>query len=415
MLVTLNLAVIVTTIPTYFGILFFGVVPTPEHLSYLVGFGVPLLALVWFRFCQENIEEKFKLIITTEIYMSLFSILMLAFFSKGLFISGFIWILIMPMILMLFVNAFSGIVATIVILLSIFVLYLKFYTIENFSLNLTSHDMFLYSFDMFSFVVFLGVIGYYYSKLSNFLISEVNNHRQQLIQSAKFFSLGEMASNLAHDINGPLFLIQGRIHQIHQQLSSGQADLKKCDELVEGVENSITKLTKIVKGISTFAREGKGDNMIYTSLSEIVEDSLSFCMSRIESSQIKLEKNLESEISLICHPSFVSQIILNLINNAIDALENVEDKRIQLTTYETQDEIILKISDSGPGVPKHHLTRIFEPFFTTKQLGKGTGLGLSITQGLIQVHDGYIEYVREGQLTSFVVHFPSYRESLNDQ
>ncbi|MGZ3790632.1 MAG: sensor histidine kinase, partial [Bacteriovorax sp.] len=215
-------------------------------------------------------------------------------------------------------------------------------------------------------------------------------------------------SNLAHDINNPLFTIQGKLHQMRNLLSRDQLDLERCDQIVESVEATLLKLSQIVKGISTFAREGRGDQMVSISVAELVESNLALAIDRIKNSGIELQIQIDPKAMLICYPSFISQVLLNLLNNAIDALENAPVKKIEVKAYTEKNWTYISVSDTGAGVPKDYEKKIFDPFFTTKTFGKGTGLGLSISKGLVEVHEGELLYMRVDQKTVFLVKLPSY-------
>lgn len=100
------------------------------------------------------------------------------------------------------------------------------------------------------------------------------------------------------------------------------------------------------------------------------------------------------------------QVLLNLINNAHDALENADEKWIEIKLEETENEIRLSVSDSGPGIPHELKEKIFNPFFTTKPVGKGTGMGLSISHGIVRSHHGSLEFNDKEKRTSFVNSLP---------
>lgn len=148
--------------------------------------------------------------------------------------------------------------------------------------------------------------------------------------------------------------------------------------------------------------------MVSISVKDLVEGNLALAIDRIKNSGIDLEIHIDPKAKLICYPSFISQVLLNLLNNAIDALENAAVKKILVSAYVEKNWIHIAVSDSGPGVPKEIEKKIFEPFFTTKTFGKGTGLGLSISKGLVQVHEGELLYNRDNNMTTFIVRLPSY-------
>jgi signal transduction histidine kinase len=115
---------------------------------------------------------------------------------------------------------------------------------------------------------------------------------------------------------------------------------------------------------------------------------------------------ISEDIEFYCSPVQISQVILNLLNNSIDALKDLNSKRIQIRLVVESEKIGLAISDSGVGVKKEHIPNLFTPFFTTKEIGKGTGLGLSIAKGIIDAHHGNIYYDSSCAETRFVFLLP---------
>jgi signal transduction histidine kinase len=257
-------------------------------------------------------------------------------------------------------------------------------------------------------LVFCFAQAYLFVQLNIHLQHEISKQKDIMMESAKFQSLGQMASNLAHDINNPLFTIQGKLHQIRNLFSKDQLDLEKCDQIIDNVESTILRLSQIVKGISTFARQGRGDQMVSVSAEDLLEGILLIATDRINQNKITLNVKIPNGARFICYPSFISQIILNLLNNAVDALEYSTDKRIEVEVVQNNEWMELYVRDSGSGVSAGLEEKIFEPFFTTKKMGKGTGLGLSISKGLIETHEGQLKYSRVNNMTSFVIRIPSY-------
>ena len=250
--------------------------------------------------------------------------------------------------------------------------------------------------------------SYLYVQLSEHLKEEFGKQKSLLLESAKFQSLGQMASNLAHDINNPLFTIQGKLHQIRNLFSHDELDLEKCDQIIEEVESTILKLSQIVKGISTFARQADGDQMVSVSADELIRGLVLLGSDRIAQSGITFDLKIAPGTRVICYPSYISQVLINLLNNAIDALENSKIKLIQVEALEIGKWIEIHIRDSGPGIDPLIESKIFDAFFTTKKYGKGTGLGLSISKGLVENHGGNLKYQRLGNMTSFIVRLPTY-------
>lgn len=405
--------IVATNIASLFAVLVLLVMCFVLHLSLLVHIGVFLSLItlfihLYFLKSQSGQFERNLLIGATVQVIVLSSLVYLtAFSANGMGIFGLIWLIpVFLMIAFYFNTRFSLYVA-----LLHFGIYFAicFFQYDRFldPVAMTDFPKVFYLF--LSLVIgFAYLLAFLFVHLSEELQNEVVKQRDLLVESAKFQSLGQMASNLAHDINNPLFTIQGKLHQMRNLLSRDQLDLEKCDQIVESVEATLLRLSQIVKGISTFAREGRGDQMVSIGVAELIENNLALAVDRIKNSGIDLHIQVDPEAKIICYPSYISQVLLNLLNNAIDALETSSVKVIEVRAYLEKKWVHITISDSGPGVPKDIEKKIFEPFYTTKTIGKGTGLGLSISKGLVEVHEGDLSYERQDQRTTFHVRLPSY-------
>jgi len=127
-------------------------------------------------------------------------------------------------------------------------------------------------------------------------------------------------------------------------------------------------------------------------------------------SQIDLVKNYGKIPEVACHPAQINQVFMNILSNAIDALlerENQLDKKIMILTESQEEQVMIRISDNGGGIPAEILGKLFDPFFTTKPVGKGTGLGLAISYKIIEKHQGKIQvYSSEHEGTEFLITLP---------
>lgn len=331
-----------------------------------------------------------------------------SFSQKGLGFFSLIWLI--PLFLMT-AFYFKPIYAFIFFVLNIFTLAFAIISFHDrfylpLEMQLNFKPVFLFYFVLVFVSCFL--MSYLFVQLNEHLKEEIGKQKNLLLESAKFQSLGQMASNLAHDINNPLFTIQGKLHQIRNLFSHDELDLDKCDHIIEEVESTILRLSQIVKGISTFARQGHQDQMVSVSADELIRGIVLLGSDRIVQSGITFDLKVAPDIRVICYPSYISQVLINLLNNAIDALENADVKLIQVEALANDKWIEIHIKDSGPGVSPDIESKIFDSFFTTKKYGKGTGLGLSISKGLVETHEGMLKYHRVGNMTDFTVYLPTY-------
>lgn len=341
------------------------------------------------------------LVLFAMVYSSAFSV-------KGMGFFGLIWLIPLFVMTAFYFRPIYGIICFLINMIVVAVVYGYFH--DRFFYPLESVHNFKEIFLLYLSLVLISssVLSYLFIQLNELLKTELARQKGQLMESAKFQSLGQMASNLAHDINNPLFTIQGKLHQIRNLFSQDQLDLDKCDQIIENVENTILRLSQIVKGISTFARQGHSDSMVSVSADELIRGIVLLGSDRIVQSGISFDLKIAPNTRVICYPSYISQVLINLLNNAIDALEHAEVKLIQVEVLSNEKWVEIHIKDSGPGVPREIESKIFDSFFTTKKYGKGTGLGLSISRGLVEVHEGELIYQRTGNMTDFVIKLPNY-------
>jgi C4-dicarboxylate-specific signal transduction histidine kinase len=228
----------------------------------------------------------------------------------------------------------------------------------------------------------------------------------QVVSNAKFAALGEMASGIAHEINNPLAVILGLTAQLRERLTQMEED-----SFVSGGLNTIDKMSKriasIIKGLRTFSRQTDHDPMVSADLVSIVHETIAICDAGIRASGVKLKIDIPADgLFVRCRPSEISQVVLNLINNAKDAVSQSRKRSISLSLKREEAWAYLIVDDSGPGVPTDIRERIFQPFFTTKDVGAGTGLGLSISKGIVEAHGGKL-YLDSPKGARFVVKLPT--------
>lgn len=227
---------------------------------------------------------------------------------------------------------------------------------------------------------------------------------------AKMASLGEMASGIAHEINNPLTIILGKASVIKNSIINHKFDPEVTLQAVEKITVTVDRISKIIKGLRSFARDGDRDSFEWVSLTQLLDDTVELCKARFGSHGVALEilpfdKNLKIE----CRGVQISQVLLNLLGNAFDAIQSQKEKWVRIEVIETEDAVQIAVRDSGPGVPQSLREKIMQPFFTTKEVGKGTGLGLSISKGIMDDHKGRFFLDENSSETRFVLSFPKSR------
>jgi C4-dicarboxylate-specific signal transduction histidine kinase len=139
----------------------------------------------------------------------------------------------------------------------------------------------------------------------------------------------------------------------------------------------------------------------------VIESTLAFCRARMEARKVELRvRNVSSEAWVLARESQLAQILLNLLNNALDAVENLDERWVEVSVEAKDGSYLIAVRDSGQGIAPPIRVKMFEPFFTTKPIGKGTGLGLSISRGIANSHGGSLSYDETSARTRFVLRIP---------
>lgn len=230
-------------------------------------------------------------------------------------------------------------------------------------------------------------------------MAELKEAQEQLVQAAKLAAIGELASNIAHEINNPLTSILG-----YSELIKEETDINNIMRDIEVIEKESLRARDIVHQLLEFSRK-RPLEIKEIQINDIMSEVLALAAVPLKDSNIKLSK-FYGDIPLIeGDANQLKQVFLNVINNAIFAMQGGGSLGVT-TTIMANDNVHIEIHDTGKGIPKEILQRIFEPFFTTKQ-EKGTGLGLSVSYKIIQSHNGRIDVEsEEGRGTKFTIVLP---------
>jgi two-component system NtrC family sensor kinase len=225
-----------------------------------------------------------------------------------------------------------------------------------------------------------------------------------LIQSEKMASIGQLAANVAHEINNPLAAIIANAQLLLRDLAD--ADENTIDSL-KLIETAGDRAAKIVSNLLESARREKHHEFEEVSLNETILDAISLLRYEINKRSVTIHLDFAKDLPFIfANKNQLKGVWINLINNALGAIDSSEGKISISTRYENK-EFYLVFSDNGKGILPEHQSRIFEPFFTTKEAGKGTGLGLSVSLQVIKEHHGTIEFESTpGEGTKFIMILP---------
>lgn len=247
-------------------------------------------------------------------------------------------------------------------------------------------------------------------------ISERKSLEEQMRQSQRLQSIGELAAGIAHDFNNLLTVIQG-----HTDLLLLRQDIPNdaIDDL-DFIADAADRATKLTRQLLSFSRK-QAMFPRPINLNEVVANGVQL-LRRVLGENIDLRTDFFEAIPAIeADPAMIDQVLTNLAVNARDAMPDGGVLEVKTSLVQISEEdarlvsdatpgltVCLRVGDSGCGMPSALLNRIFEPFFTTKQVGKGTGLGLSAVHGIVKQHKGWIQVISdEGEGTTFEIYFPA--------
>jgi C4-dicarboxylate-specific signal transduction histidine kinase len=234
--------------------------------------------------------------------------------------------------------------------------------------------------------------------------SELESQIVKNINASRLVAVGEIASDIALEINNPLMVINGQVLKIKRQLTHVDREYRESIELpLEKISLMSERIVKIINGLKLISRDGHADVMIEFSLPKMVDEIKILTEMKIKSQDIKFTISMAENVGIIHGREVqISQVLVNLINNAVDAVSSLDNKWITLEVSDLDDVIKFAVSDCGNGISTELQKKIMNPFFTTKEVGKGTGLGLSISKGIVKEHGGDFYYNDKVINTQFV-------------
>lgn len=241
------------------------------------------------------------------------------------------------------------------------------------------------------------------------LEQKMEAERINSINASKLAALGTLAGEIGHEINNPITIISSMTYMIREVMKDKKLTERFLTEKLNTMDSTVNRVTSIVKSLKNLSRKSMDESKETCPLRSILDDVLSLTHLKMEKQNIKFimdKKNPILDCKIECYQIQFSQVLINLISNATDAVEKSPSPWIELALNENDDSILFYIKDSGNGVPDNLRERIFEPFFTTKEIGHGTGLGLSISKNIINAHGGELILAPKSEGSCFIVKLP---------
>jgi signal transduction histidine kinase len=239
-------------------------------------------------------------------------------------------------------------------------------------------------------------------------MNELRTAQEQLVHSTKMAAIGELAANIAHEVNNPLTSVLGYTTHLLKTL-----DLPESPRKILGMmEQETLRVRKIIRNLLDFSRQ-KNSWMRPADILQPLRETIAFVQGAAKSSLVNIREEYNgSPVIVNMDPNEMKQVFINIINNALQAMPQGGDLRIRLNPVE-EHEAMIEFADTGVGISPENLQKIFEPFFSTKEDRDGTGLGLSISYRIIQHHGGRIDVESgPGKGTIFRIFLPLHQKTV---
>jgi two-component system C4-dicarboxylate transport sensor histidine kinase DctB len=215
---------------------------------------------------------------------------------------------------------------------------------------------------------------------------ELRKTQADLIQAGKLAGLGQMSAALSHEFNQPLAAAKTYADSTSMLIDRGR--MTEAKDNVRRISSLIDRMASISRHLRNFARK-PNEKLGPVGLEQVIDDTLEIVAARLKAADAMVDLDLgPGRAMVLAGPVRLQQVLVNIITNAADAVEGLENRRIMLSVRRKAGKVVLSIRDHGPGVPLAIADRIFDPFFTTKGVGKGLGLGLSISYNIVKDFGG---------------------------
>lgn len=248
------------------------------------------------------------------------------------------------------------------------------------------------------------------NKREQYLIDQnklIEDKTKEIDLQNKMASLGRMASGIVHEINNPVAVIKGFEITYEMMKKNKTLDSEKIDNMFSRIQAMADRISHIIKGLKIIAHRDTYQFDKKFPLYEIISEAIDLSKIKIESSNILVEiDDIPKNYEVYCDSIQISQIIINLISNATDAIEEIPNPWIYINVRPIDKYYEVRVVDCGSGIPPEAADQIFDPFYTSKKVGKGTGLGLSISLKIAEAHRGTLSIDKTATNTTFILKLP---------
>lgn len=232
---------------------------------------------------------------------------------------------------------------------------------------------------------------------------QLSEQHQLLVNKARLQTIGELASGVCHQINNPLAIIVGRSMILRSQLKQKLANDPEVMKELDVIDQTSQRISGILKALRMYAKDF-GNEISVNSVNEIVDDAMTLIKGKLTAEKVTLHYERGNEARAMMNKNQISQVVLDLLNNAVEAMEETSSKELTVEIKTDEKNIHLVVTDTGKGIRDEESDKIFEPFFSTKN--RHFGVGLSNAKNFMNQHKGQIQLIKKKNPTQFIVTLP---------
>lgn len=228
--------------------------------------------------------------------------------------------------------------------------------------------------------------------MGNILVNEQDDKSVNLSVNEKLLAMGQMAASLAHELRNPLGSIELYCSTLKKEIKGQQ----KAEEIVQSMLQGIRTMGQVISNCLQFTREIRPRKQFFNEANLFLKETCKYAEPKADEQTTRISWSEFGTEKFLMDPYLIGQVLINLVVNALDATESLENGRVQvILDHSKAEKWTLEVIDNGSGIPIEIKSKIFDPFFTTKE--KGTGLGLAIVYTIVQGHGGVLELLESAQ------------------
>ncbi|MBS1982530.1 MAG: hypothetical protein JST16_00045 [Bdellovibrionales bacterium] len=242
-------------------------------------------------------------------------------------------------------------------------------------------------------------------------ITERKRQDLEVIYSSKMSSLGEMTAGVAHEINNSIAIILGRVSQLRSLVDHQSVTPERVGEIAEKIDKTCMRVSKFISNLRSYARNDRTEEFAKTSVQKVISEAHALCEDRFKNRGIEFRTQTEPSAQIYCQNSQICQVILSLLNNSFDAICTLPEKWVEIESRQTNGQVEILVTDSGPRIDNELALKIHQPYFTTKEKVKTVGLSLEISRNILRRHGGSLRIDTQCPHARFIVCLPLAQES----